>query len=136
MNSTKHPLLVQGCSQGGSLGSEEPPPPPPKTKKCPPKGPLECMKMCTITICLVNINLDTVEDLDKLLSNQLGHACSKITIVIHRKVMQRNYPPNCLATALWITIKSGHLVKGTFRKLSVSLVGQKFIFHVSFRVLC
>ena len=77
----------QGSSQGGgggggggSLGSEEPP----QTKKGPPKGPLECTKRSTITICLVNIDLDTIEDLNKLLSNQLGHACSKI---IHRKVL-------------------------------------------------
>ena len=37
------------------------------------------------TACLVNINLDTVEDLNKLLSNQLGHACSKITIIRQRE---------------------------------------------------
>ena len=64
----------QGRSQvggGGSLGCEETPPPPPPDN---PKGPLECTKRSTITICLVNIDLDTIEDLNKLLSNQLGHA--------------------------------------------------------------
>ena len=67
------------------------------------KSPLECTKRSTITICLVNIDLDTIEDLNKLLSNQLGHACSKITIIIHRKVHfyhAKNLPTNCLAMAL------------------------------------
>ena len=36
------------------------------------------------------INLNTVEDLNKLLSYQLGHACSKI---IHRKV-HYSHPKN------------------------------------------
>ena len=42
----------QGCSQGGGggLGSAEPP----KTKKGPPKRPLECTKWSTITVCLIN----------------------------------------------------------------------------------
>ena len=44
---------------------------------------LECTKRSTITICLVNIDPDTIEDLNKLLYNLLGHACSKI---IHKKV--------------------------------------------------
>ena len=49
------------------------------------------------------IDLDTLEDLNKLLSdpcNQLGHAS---TITIQRKstfCMQRTYPLNCLAMAL------------------------------------
>ena len=37
---------------------------------------------------MLHINLDTVEDLAEqvLLFNQLGHTCSKITVIIQRKV--------------------------------------------------
>ena len=58
----------KAVARGGFLGSEEPP----QTKKGPPKGPLECTKRSTITVCLINdaayyadIDLDTTEDLNK-----------------------------------------------------------------------
>ena len=51
-------------------------------------------KKSTIKVCLINnaayytdITLDAVKDLNQvLLSNQLGHACSKTTKIIQRKV--------------------------------------------------
>ena len=50
---------------------------------------------------MLHINLDTVEDLAEhvLLFNQLGHTCSKITVIIQRKV---HFFPNCLAMALCV----------------------------------
>ena len=55
------------------------------------KGPLECTRRSTITVCLINIDidLDTVKDLNKFcypISYTSGHAYSKITLYIIMKV--------------------------------------------------
>ena len=90
--------FVQGRSQGGSLGSKEPPAPrPPRERKVHQKVHynvqkhplveytkclLECKERSTITVCLINdaayytdIDLDTVEDLDKFRYPISARAC-------------------------------------------------------------
>ena len=107
---------MQGRSWGGGGGGGvfRPPLPPRerkvhwKVRKGPQnvqKGPLECTRRSSITVCLINdaayytdIDLDTVENLNKFcyeifFCDQLGHTCSNI---IQRKVhffcMQKNLP--------------------------------------------
>ena len=72
----------KAVARTGSLGSKETP----QTKKGPPKGPLECKKRFTKGPLLMLHNYTDIDLEDLPMANQLGHACSKITIIIQRKV--------------------------------------------------
>ena len=83
-----------------------PPPPPPQTKKGPPKGPLECTKRSTITICLRGHHRSRYNSQyrgSEQVAIQSAGACMHVLKSYTGRstfFTQRTYPPNCLATAL------------------------------------